>query len=36
MVMVVWPFWYRNPDAGQIEQAWTQSTGFVGRDVNDV
>ncbi len=23
--------WYRNPDSGEIERAWSQSVEFIGR-----
>lgn len=33
----VWPeSWYRHPDSGEIEYAWTESAEFVGRHFEDI
>jgi hypothetical protein len=28
--------WYKNPDSGEIKQAWIQSAEFVGRHLNEI
>jgi hypothetical protein len=30
------PTWYKDPDTGEIKQAWLDSTEFIGRDLDEV